>query len=407
VFNVRSQFPIFNQGHKTRLAFLDSAASSQKPQCVIDCLNNYYSYEHANIHRGAYSLSAEATRKYEDTRELVRKFLNSPSSNSIIFTHGTTEAVNLVSRSLENFFSEGDTILLSILEHHSNIVPWQMLAKRKNLQIKFVDITETLELDYLDLEKKLTQFKPKLLAITALANSTGTVVDVEQVIKLAKVSGALCFIDAAQAVVHRNFDVQKLQVDFLAFSGHKIYGPTGVGVLYVRNECYSLLEPYQGGGDMIETVSVSGSTWAEPPQKFEAGTPPIAEVIALAPAINFIQDLGYEAIKKHEENLFSYAHAKLSELPYLELYGPAKYARIEEQVSIISFNVKGVHAYDVGTIADTESVQLRAGHHCAMPLMKRLGLPASVRMSLAVYNDQEDVDQLCRALNKISKIFKI
>lgn len=401
VQEVRSKFPIFSNV-SVNLAYLDSAASAQKPKAVIDRMMHYLEYEHANIHRGAYRLSSEATLAFENVRKNVADFIGAESDRSIVFTRGVTESINLIARSLENYFQEGDVILLSLLEHHSNIVPWQLLAQRKKLKIEFVSISDVGELDYDDYLSKLKQLKPKLVSITMLSNALGTVVNSELIVSAARESGALVVLDAAQSIGHSKINVKSLDADFLAFSGHKIYGPTGIGGLYVQEAAYSFMEPFMGGGDMIVTVSTEGSTWAEPPQKFEAGTPAIAEVMGLGAALDFMRLIGWDYLKNHEEELLLYAFERLSKIPDFEIYGPITKGR--EQSSIISFNITGIHPHDFATIADTHNVQIRAGHHCAMPLLKALNLDASARMSIGMYTTNEDIDQLVAAVESAKRI---
>lgn len=402
--DIRQHFPIFSTGE---LHYLDSAASTQKPRAVIDRISRYLSFEHANIHRGAYRLSAEATENYDQSKRKVAGFLGAPDERSIIFTKGTTEAVNLAAQSFQDNLSEGDVILLTLLEHHSNIVPWQLLAARKKLKIVFADITDNAELDHEDFYRKLEQYKPKLAAFTAVANSFGSCTDLRQVISESKRAGARTFVDAAQAVQHLKLNVAELQPDFLAFSGHKLYGPTGIGALYVNPEIWNLLIPYQGGGDMISNVTVDGSEWAEFPQKFEAGTPPIAEAIALGTAIDFISAVGLEKIRDFEHKLFCRAWELLSSVKGVRLYGPAVKCGPENapQCSIISFNLEGVHAHDLSTVADSFGVQIRAGHHCAIPALKRLDIPSSARASIGVYSDISDFEALAKAIEKARSLF--
>lgn len=402
---VREEFPFFDNDSKRYQAFLDTAASSQKPKAVIDKINDCYNFSYANVHRGAYKLSAELTTAFEESREKVAKFIGAKDASSIIFTKGTTESFNLVANSLQGYFSKGDSILITLLEHHSNIVPWELLAKRKGLNLIFTNVNQDGTLDVEDFKNKLKEHKPKIVSFTALSNALGTLTPVDELVSLVKNNDSLVCIDAAQAVSHQKFNLKETDIDFLAFSSHKLYGPNAVGVLYVNPECYKIMEPYQGGGDMIETVSVQGSAFAEPPHKFEAGTPAIVEVVAFGVAIDFVNEIGFDKIAKHENEIFKYAAKKLSELNFLELYGPYFNGKTDQQTSIISFNVKGVHAHDVATIADSHNVQLRAGHHCAMPLLKHLNINSSVRMSIGVYTEKRDIDMLVEALYKVKEIF--
>lgn len=402
---LRSEFPIFaNLGTQRPLAFLDTAASSQKPRCVIERIKTYFEQEHANIHRGAYRLSSGATQFYEACRDRLAKFINAPARRSVIFTKGTTEAVNLVAHSTENWFRPGDVILLTVLEHHSNLVPWQMLASRKKLKLEYVDITETGNLNLNDLTEKVKRFKPRLCSFTHTSNVLGCRTPVKEITRILKEHECYSFLDAAQAASCCQLDVQDLDIDFLAFSGHKIYGPTGVGVLFARSDLVDKMQPFMGGGDMIETVALEGSTWAPAPQKFEAGTPAIADVIALKTAIEFIAAIGTEAIESHSQTLRAYALHALDTLGGITIHGRETSA-LQNRAGIISFNLDGVHPHDIATVADTFNVQIRAGHHCAMPLLKRLNIAASARISFGVYSCQEDIDQLIEALTYARKLF--
>jgi cysteine desulfurase/selenocysteine lyase len=402
--DIRAAFPLFG---RKKSHYLDSAASTQKPAAVIERISNYLSYEHANIHRGAYSLSADATDNYDEAKIKIAKYIGAENEKSLIYTRGTTEGVNLIANAYEDNFEEGDFILLTLLEHHSNIVPWQLLAKRKKLNLIYADITEHAELDVNDFLRKLKDHKPKLVSFTHVANSFGTVFPIEELTDEAKKVGAKVFIDAAQSVQHKKLNVSKLEVDFLAFSGHKIYGPTGIGILYVKPGNEEFLKPYQSGGDMISNVTIGGSEWAAFPQKFEAGTPAIAEAIALGTAIDFISEVGLEKIIAHENKLFAEAFELLSKQTDLTLYGPAvKHgASSGNQASIISFNLKGVHAHDLSTVADTFNVQIRAGHHCAIPALNRLKIPSSARASIGMYSCIEDFEILVEAAKKAKTMF--
>jgi len=397
----RALFPIFSA--HPGLAYLDTAASSQKPAAVIDRMDRYYRAEHANIHRGAYALSANATLNYEETRTKVAHFLNAASPSEIVFTRGATESINLVARCLDPFLSTGDSILLTILEHHSNIVPWQQLAARRNARVVFADVTAEGALNRQDFLAKLKESKPKIVGLTALSNALGTVIPVEELVAAAHEVGALVLIDGAQAVLHGVVDVRALNADFFVFSGHKLYGPTGVGVLYGKKAHLDRFEPFLGGGDMIRTVTVNGSTWADTPQKFEAGTPPIAEVIGLGAAIDFLNGIGVRAVQAYEEELFLYGWELLKGEPGVTVYGPKRVGG--EQQSILSFNVGGVHAHDLSTIADSLKVQIRGGHHCAMPLLQRLGIPATARASLGLYTVKDDFQPLIEAIRRARKMF--
>jgi cysteine desulfurase/selenocysteine lyase len=385
------------------MAYLDTAASSQKPAVVIDRISRYLSHEHANIHRGAYALSARATESYEAVREKIAAFLNAPSPRCIVYTRGTTEAINLVAYSYGELIKPGESVLVSVLEHHSNIVPWQLLAKRRGVKLEFFDIHPDASLNLEDFEAKLKALRPRLVSVTQLSNAFGSVTPLNQIIALAKAHGCKVLVDAAQSISHMPIDVQNLGADFLAFSGHKLYGPTGVGALYAREELLDEMPPFQGGGDMIRRVTVEGSEWADYPQKFEAGTPAIAEVIGLGAAIDFVMKVGLSAISKHEERLFEIAWKRMNGEAGVKTFGPATTGGA--QASIIPFSVEGVHPHDMATIADTLNVQMRAGHHCAMPALKRLGLQATARVSFGAYSVEQDIDALIEAIRTARKIF--
>ncbi len=407
---LRQEFPIFAYQQRSSssgalpLSYLDSAASTQKHRSVIDRLSKFLSHEHANIHRGAYALSADATLRIEEARAKVAAFLGAKSPKSVVFTRGTTESINLVAHALENEFQPGDVVLLSMLEHHSNIVPWQLLAKRRGVRVAFVEMNKYAVIDEEDFRAKLLNLKPKLVAVTSISNAFGSVLPIKELVRQAKEIGAITLVDGAQHVAHMPTRVEDIGCDFFAFSGHKLYGPTGIGALYVREEMYPRMEPFQGGGDMIATVTVDGSTWAEPPQKFEAGTPAIAEAIALGTAIDFVQSVGWKAIAEHEHVLFELCWDALSSEPGVTLYGP-RAGGPSGQVSIVPFNVEGVHPHDFSTIADSLNVQVRAGHHCAMPALMHLGIQSTVRASLGIYSCPGDVTALCQAIRKARSVF--
>lgn len=400
---IRSEFPIFSGVRERRLSFLDSAASSQKPRIVIDRLTNYLSFEHANIHRGAYELSATATENYENSRKKIEQFIGCEEDGVVVFTRGTTESINLVARSLERELGPNDTILLTQLEHHSNIVPWQLAAARCGAKIEFAKINQDATINEADFFEKIQKFRPRIVSFVHVSNAFGTVLPIERYIAEAKACGALTLIDAAQSVPHRALSVAELGADFVAFSAHKMYGPTGVGALYAKRALLDIMEPYQGGGEMISRVTTTGSTWAEVPHKFEAGTPPIAEAIAFGTAVEFIESIGIERIAAHEERMVEYAIESLRQEPGVTLYGPTTSGK--PQSAIVSFNVSGVHAHDFSTIADHFNVQVRAGHHCAMPALAQLGIHASVRASFGVYSCTEDVDALIEAVRQAKKLF--
>lgn len=399
----RREFPIFLRDWKGRLCYLDTAASSQKPRCVINRVSCFYADEHSNVHRGAYALSAQATERYEEARAIVASFIRAKRPEEVVFTRGTTESINLVAHGCEHMLREGDSILLTVLEHHSNIVPWQLLAERKKLKILFADVTDDGALNMDDMRHKIAQHRPTIVACTQLSNALGTVVPIKEVIAHAHQFGAKVLVDAAQSVVHAALDVADLDADFAAFSGHKIYGPTGIGVLYAKHEHLESMQPFMGGGDMIREVTTSGSTWAPPPAKFEAGTPPIAQALGLGTAIEFVASMGAERIRAHERSVFEAAFEMLSREAGVTVYGPA--TRGGPQESIVSFNVAGVHSHDLATIADSFNVQIRAGHHCAMPLLSRLGIGSSARVSFGVYSTLEDLPPLIEAVRYARKLF--
>lgn len=398
----RKDFPVIDQIiNGKRLAYLDSAATTLKPKIVIDELDKYYRLETSNVHRGLYWLSENATNKFEITRDKVAGLINSPDRKQIIFTKGTTESVNLVAQSyVRNFLKKGDVILLSQMEHHSNIVPWQLVAEEKGLLIKVIPINAQGEI-LLDEYKKLLTPEVKFVSFVYVSNALGTINPVKEMTALAHNVGAKVFIDGAQAIAHKKVDVQELDVDFFAFSGHKMFGPTGVGVLYGKEDLLNQMPPYQGGGDMIDVVTFDKTTYNTLPHKFEAGTPSISAVIGLGMAVDYINQVGLNNIQEAEEELLKYATEKLKSIPGLIVYGEAK-----EKASVVSFGLKGIHPHDIASLTDKEGVAIRTGHHCAQPLMKFLCVPATCRASLSIYNNQEDIDQLYEALVKVKKFFE-
>jgi cysteine desulfurases, SufS subfamily len=396
-----ADFPILDrQIHGRRLVYLDNGATTQKPQVVIDTEARFYRESNANIHRGVHWLSQHSTDLYDRSRERVRAFLNAARVEEIVFTRGTTEAINLVAYSwgVRNL-KAGDEILLSGMEHHSNIVPWQLVAEQTGAVIRVIPVTDVGELDMKAFDELLTG-RTRFVGVCHVSNALGTVNPVEEIVRKAHSVGAVVLVDGAQAVAHQVVDVQALGCDFYAFSGHKIYGPTGIGALYGRFELLNAMPPWHGGGDMIHTVSFERSTYAETPQKFEAGTPNIAGSIALAEAIAYVQEVGLENIAAHEADLVAYATSRLAEVPGLRFIGQAR-----QRAGIVSFVVEGIHPHDLGTILDMEGVAIRAGHHCAMPLMTRFGLPGTARASFALYNTREDVDALLAGLHKARRLF--
>jgi len=399
---VKDRFPIF-QNHPN-LVYLDSASTSQRLDDSMAAEQSYYLLYNANVHRGLYPMAEEATTHYENVRVIARKFLNAGKEGEIIFTRGTTEALNIVAHSWGcKFLKKGDEIVLSILEHHSNLVPWQMIAKETGAVIKFCPILSTGNLDYKALEK-LVGKKTKIVSITGLSNTLGTLIDLPVVVRLARKVGAKVCIDAAQLAAHMPIDEQKLDVDFLAFSGHKIYGPTGCGVLYAKRAILEEMDPWLGGGDMIREVHEEFSTWNDLPWKFEAGTPNIAQVLGMGAAMEFLMELGKNALMKHDREMQEYTFKILNELPYVTVYGPKSF---DQHRGSISFTVKGVHPHDVAAILGDAGICVRAGHHCTMPLMKALCLLSTVRVSFGIYNTKEDIEALRDGLKRVAEVFKL
>ena len=397
---IRRDFPILHQQiNGYPLAYLDSAASTQRPLQVIEAIRHYYSHDHANVHRGVHTLSHRATDIYEGARETIRRFINARSTREIVFTRGTTEAINLVAATFGQRLSAGDEILISEMEHHSNIVPWQMLCERSGTILRVAPINERGELLLDELEKLMGQ-RTRLVAITHVSNALGSVNPVRQIVASAHARGIPVLVDGAQAIAHQSTDVQSLDCDFYAFSGHKMCGPTGIGVLYGREALLETLPPWQGGGDMILTVSFSGTTYNDLPYRLEAGTPHIAGAAGLAAAIDYLQQIGMENIASHEAELLAYASNALSELPGLQLIGTA-----EHKTGVASFNIDGIHPHDIGTVLDQHGVAIRAGHHCAMPVMERYGIPGTARASLAFYNTRTEIDQMIEALRLAIRMF--
>ncbi len=398
----RKDFPAAEQViNGKRLAYLDSAATTLKPLSVVEEMDRYYRLETSNVHRGLYWLSENATTKFEATRDKIKDLINAPDRRQVIFTKGTTESINLVACSyVRNFLNEGDEILLSQMEHHSNIVPWQMIAQEKKLKIGVIPINEHGEIILEEYQKLLTP-KVKFVSVVYVSNALGTINPIKEMIKMAHVVGAKFFVDAAQAISHKKVDVQDLDCDFLGFSGHKMFGPTGVGVLYGKMDLLEAMPPYQGGGDMIDVVTFEKTTYNNLPHKFEAGTPSISAVIGLGKAVDYIQKVGVETIKKVEDELLAYATEKLSSIPGLKIYGTA-----HDKASVISFGIEGIHPHDIASLIDKEGVAIRTGHHCAQPLMKFFNVPATCRASLSVYNNKADIDQLYQGLVKVKSFFE-
>ena len=400
VARVRADFPVLSETVRgKRLAFLDTAASAQRPLAVIEAVDHYERTSHANVHRGVYQLSQKATDAFEGARERVRRFLNASSLKEVIFTRGTTESINLVAQSWGQRLGPGDEILITWMEHHANIVPWQMLCQRTGAMLKVAPIDRRGELD-LEAFRALLSSRTKLVAFTQVSNALGTVLPIKDMIAAARAAGALTLVDGAQAVAHQRVDVQALNCDFYAFSSHKLYGPTGIGVLWARESVLRDMPPWQGGGDMILTVSFSGTTYNEAPYRFEAGTPNMSGAVGLAAAIDYLEALGIERAHAHEQRLLGRATAALKAIEGVQIIGEAK-----EKSGVISFVVDGVHPHDLGTILDDEGVAVRTGHHCAMPVMEFFDVPATVRASFGCYSDDADIDQLVRALGRAREVF--
>jgi cysteine desulfurase / selenocysteine lyase len=400
VERIRADFPIlFREVYGKPLVYLDNGASAQKPQVVLDAIEHAYKMEYANVHRGLHFLSNAATTKYENARETVRRFLNAPSTEEIIFTRNVTDAINLVASSFGMDFRKGDEVVLSIMEHHSNVVPWHFHRERKGCVLKWAPISDTGEFLLEEFERLLTP-RTRLVAVTHMSNVLGTVVPIRQVVRIAHGHGIPVLVDGAQAAVHTLLDVQDLDCDFYAFTGHKTYGPTGIGVLYAKRKYLDGMPPYQGGGEMIESVHTDRVAYGKPPHKFEAGTPAIVQAIGLGAALDYMMQVGRERIAAHEKGLKDYAHARLGELNWLKLHGIAR-----DKGAIVSFSIDGLHPHDVATIIDRSGVAVRAGHHCAQPLMDRLGVTATCRASFAMYNTKAEVDTLVDALVKAHEFF--
>lgn len=399
---IRAQFPILSREVNGRkLVYLDNAASSQKPQSVLDSIVNYYSFDHSNVHRGVHFLSQLATEKYEAAREKMRHFINAKSAKEVIFTKGTTEGINLVSYGLSRgFIKKGDEILISEMEHHSNIVPWQIAAADAGAKLVVVNVLEDGTLNMDDFRKKLSD-NTKLVSIVHISNALGTVNPVKEITRLAHEKGALVLIDGAQSSAHQRIDVQDIDCDFYALSGHKMYGPTGSGILYGKEEILNELPPYQAGGEMIKHVSFEETTFNELPYKFEAGTPNIEAGIGLAAAVDFMEEIGYEKLMHIEHELVAYAHERLSEVEGIKFIGTSP-----NKASVVSFNVEGIHPTDIGTIIDKLGIAVRTGHHCTQPLMSKFGIPGTVRASFAVYNTLEEIDLLVEGVKRAVKMLK-
>jgi cysteine desulfurase/selenocysteine lyase len=401
VARVRRDFPILGQQvHGKPLVYLDNAATSQKPQVVIDALTRYYTTENSNVHRGVHQLSAQATQDYEDARGKIRRFINAADDCEIIFVRGTTEAINLVAHSYgRQNVREGDEIIISAMEHHSNIVPWQVLCQEKGARLRVIPINDAGEL-LLDEYEKLLGPRTKLVAIVHVSNVLGTINPIAQIVEMAHSHGAPVLVDGAQSAPHMPLDVRKLDCDFYAFSGHKLYGPTGIGILYGKAELLEAMPPYQIGSDMIRSVTFEKTLYNSLPYKFEAGTPNIADTIGLGAAIDYVSDIGMDRIAAYEDKLLKYGTKRLSEISGLRITGTAR-----EKAGVLSFVMDCAHPHDIGTILDTEGIAIRTGHHCAQPLMARLGVPATARASLAFYNTPEEIDALVKGIDRVIEVF--
>ena len=401
--NIKSEFPIFKQKINGKpLVYLDSANSSQKPKSVINRMSNFYETEFSNVGRSVHSLAVKATNRFEETRDKVQKYLNAKFREEIIFTKSATESINLVASSFgEKFIKEGDEILTTELEHHSNYVPWHFVRQKKGAKIKFAPVNERGEVE-IDEIKKLINSKTKIIAVTHLSNVTGAITPIKKVVDLAKEKNIPVLVDGTQGAPHLKIDIQELDCDFYAISCHKMYGPNGLGILYAKKKWLEELPPYQGGGGMISEVLKDKVSFADSPTKFEAGTMQTAEVVAFSEAINFIEKLGIKNIQNHENEILEYGIEKLKKNNSVNIIGEPK-----ERGSVISFIIKGIHAHDIATILDEDGVAIRAGHHCCQILHEKIGIPATARASIGVYNSKEDIDILCNAINNCKKVFNI
>jgi cysteine desulfurase/selenocysteine lyase len=399
--DIRKDFPILSRPVNGRpLVYFDNGATTQTPRQVVEAMSGVYYEYNSNIHRGVHTLSNICTEAFEAVRQKITSFINAAETGEVIFTHGTTEAINLVAHSFgETYLKEGDELIISGMEHHSNIVPWQMLQKRKGLQLKVIPVLDNGTLDMAAYQKLLSP-RTRLVAVTHISNVLGTINPIEEIIALAHQSNAAVLIDGAQAIHHTRVDVQQLDCDFYVFSGHKMYGPTGAGVLYGKEKWLAEMEPWQGGGEMIQTVTFEKSTFNELPYKFEAGTPDYVAIIGLGAAVDYLQDLGLDAIHQHEEALFTYAFDQLSTFGGIDFYGTAPH-----RGSLISFLMQGIHPFDAGTLLDKMGIAVRTGHHCAQPLMDRFGIPGTIRASFGLYNTTQEVDVLMEGLAKVRQLF--
>jgi cysteine desulfurase/selenocysteine lyase len=399
---IRKDFPILSQTvHGKKLVFLDSAASAQKPRAVIDAMVHTMESQYANVHRGLHWMSERTSDAYEAVRDKTAAFLNAASREEIIFTRNATESINLVAYTYgRTTLQPGDAVVISEMEHHANIVPWQMLRDERGIELRVAKITDSGEIDFASLEEKFADGKVRLLAITHMSNVLGTYTPVGRLAKFAHDRGAKILLDGSQAVVHRAVDVRAIDADFYVFSGHKLYGPSGIGVLYAKREILDTMPPFMGGGDMIASVSYEKSTWAKPPHRFEAGTPAIIETIGLGAAIDYVEAIGFPAIAAHERALTDHALATLSNIDGLRILGSA-----QDRGGVISFTMEGAHAHDIATLLDRQGIAVRAGHHCAEPLMGRLGVTSTARASFAVYTEMEEIDALAAGLIRVKQVF--
>tara|TARA_R100001143_G_scaffold41626_1_gene37728 strand:+ start:1853 stop:3109 length:1257 start_codon:yes stop_codon:yes gene_type:complete len=397
---VKQDFPILNQQVNGQpLVYLDNAATTQKPQAVIDAISHYYQFDNSNVHRGAHTLADRATAKFEQARQRVAQFINAPAAKQVLWTRGTTEGINLVASSWGGAnLKQGDRVLVSAMEHHSNIVPWQMVAEKTGAQVEAIPVDDTGTLD-LQAYTDMLDDRVRMVSVNQVSNALGSINPIADIIRLAHQHGALVLIDGAQAIAHWPVDVQAMDCDFYVFSGHKLFGPTGIGVLYGREELLNAMPPYQGGGEMIETVSFDGTTYNQLPYKFEAGTPDIAGAIGLAAAIDYVDSLDRAAAAEHEHALLAYATEKATQVPGLKLIGTAT-----DKCAVLSFVLEGVHPSDLGMLLDQQGVAVRTGHHCAQPLMQQYGIPGTVRASFSFYNTFDDVDRLFAALDKARQL---
>lgn len=401
VDEIRKDFPILSTTvHGRPLVYLDNAATTQKPLRVIEAMDTYYRVYNSNIHRGVHKLSQLSTNAYENARNIVKNYIHAENTEEIIFTRGATESINLVAASLGKSLKAGDEVIISHMEHHANIVPWQVLRDEKGIVLKVIPIDDNGELIIEEYEKLLTD-KTKLVSVVHISNTLGTINPIKHIIKKAKAFGAMVLIDASQSIHHSHVNVKEMKCDFLVFSGHKIYGPTGIGVLYGKKDILNSMPPYQTGGDMIKSVSFEKTIYNELPSKFEAGTPNISGAIGLGEALNYVSSIGLDSIIEYENHLLQYATSKLSELPGLRIIGTAK-----EKAAVISFVLDDVHPHDIGTMVDMDGVAIRTGHHCTEPLMRRFGVPATSRASFSFYNTTDEINVLHMSLLKVIKMFK-